>query len=327
MVIDGVMEMGCLHRCGDCRDRKGECPFACPNNERRYVRMLQEVGKLGLPPTKQMHGPDPVRLPLVLPQLSHGSRRWKPLSVDCVTIPITELLARTPPDADGLKVREIFRLDEEARILALGVAQDHFLEDQWSTRAEVTRRLAAMELEAVSIPNFSIFSNAPRHQSMVSLTRMHRFCDVLSEAGLRLIPHIYAETDPDWERWAEILKNHPQASVIAMEFQTHLVHAEPARDYILRLGRLQTAVGRPLHILAVGGTRYLRELRTQFQERCTFTEADSFFKTMHRQDVGAETSSPTPIYTDLADLLDSHIARRKLRISRRFQSASLSVAA
>lgn len=313
-MLNGTEEWGCMHRCGGCADSRS-CPFACPNNPRRFVFMVNEVGSLDYRPRTRITGPPAIGYPFLAPQIYHGYRRFKLLRADAVTISIKDLLART----GTRNVHDAFMLDPDTRVIALGVAKDHELEKWWGERNSVIEKLRTLQLDAVTVPNYSIFANAPRHQTLVSIARIHHFAEELSAAGIATVPHIYAETDIDWQRWLEVLKEQPGISMLAMEFQTGLRVKEKALPYIQRLSDLQQRLGRSLHLIAIGGTQYRMEFRALFGDRCTLTDATSFMKTFRRIKTdgpqGDERLRMGP-EDDLADLLQANIIAREKRLRK-----------
>lgn len=310
-MVDGQQEMGCGHRCSDCT-AQGECPFACPENPRRLAMMVGEVKSLNYRPRTQLLGPRPLGFPIFAPQIYHASGRSRPLRVDAAAICIGDLLSRTK----GRSVYEAFLLDPETRVIGLGVSKDHELEKWWGDRNHVVEALKRLQLDAVTVPNFSIFANAPRSQALVSLARMHNFADLLSSAGIPVVPHIYAETDPDWERWTEILRDQLGVSMIAMEFQTGLLRQEKALPYISKLQNLQQQVGRELHLIAVGGSGYRAELQTAFGRRCTMTDATPFAKAFRRIKLDTIVGEVQDKHADLSDLLQSNVSVRERELQR-----------
>lgn len=316
LVVNGHEDLfGCMHRCQNCHERSVECPFACPNNSRRFVFMMHEVGALDYRPQTQIIGPAVQGFPFFAPQIYHASRRFKPLVTDAVTISIADLLARTR----GRKAHDAFCLDPETRVIGLGVAKDHELEKWWADRHNVAKQLSTMGLDAVTVPNFSIFSNAPMHQSLVSIARIHHFSEALSAVGIATVPHIYAETDVQWERWTDILKDQEKVSMIAMEFQTGLRFKEKASPYIHRLADLQQRIGRSLHLVAVGGTQHRAHLRAVFADRLTLTDATSFMKTFRRiktDGPDGDVRVPMQRTDDLAHLLQTNIDAREKRLRK-----------
>lgn len=321
LIQDGMAELSCMMRCGECRTKKGECPFACPNNEARFAWMVAEVKRLDYTPTTELLAPAARHLPFFAPQIFHGSRRWKPLQSQLVTISVADLLSRTKPTDEAIRVRRTFRLEDDARIIGLGVAKDHFLERWWGERHQVAARLGQMKLEAVTTPNYSIFTNAPRPQSLVSIARIHHFSEALSAAGVPVIPHVYAETDVDWERWAAVLKEQPRIHTIAIEFQTGLGVESKAHRYIGKLSELRTAIGRSLHLIAVGGTRHSEKLNEVFPHGYTLTDGTSFMKTVRRRRVDHDEPEHRHLDSqdDLSDLLQKNIDSREKRLRRKLR--------
>lgn len=322
LVKDGEAEYTCMLRCGQCRDKHGNCPFACPNNEARFTMMVGEVKSLTYKPVTKLVSPQASNWSLFAPQIYHGSRRSRPLHAECVSISIKSLLAETKPGDGPSELRKIFKLEESTRVIGLGVARDHLLEKWWGERAQVAERLARLGLDGVTTPNFSVFSNAPRPQTMVSIARIHHFSEALSAAGAAVMPHVYAETDHDWEQWKTVLRDQPNVHAIAMEFQTGLLKEDKAHRYIERLVELRDAIGRPLHLVAVGGTKYASQLLKAFPGSFTVTDATSFIKTLHRRRVdshSAEQSVKMAVHEDLADLLQQNIDSRELKLRRKLR--------
>lgn len=286
--------------------------------------MVAEVKHLEYTPTTKLLAPAAPRLPFFAPQIFHGSRRWKPLQSQLVTISIADLLSRTKPSDDAIRIRRIFRLEDDARIIGLGVAKDHYLERWWSEREQVAARLGRMNLEAVTTPNYSIFANAPRPQSLVSIARIHHFSEALSASGVPVIPHVYAETDIDWERWAAVLKDQAHIYIIAIEFQTGLGVESKAHRYIAKLSELRDTIGRPLHLMAVGGTRHSGKLNEIFRLAFTLTDGTSFMKTVRRRRV--DHDGPEHRYLDsqddLSELLQKNIDSREKRLRRKLRLPS-----
>lgn len=330
MVEDGVADFSCMLRCGQCKSLSGECPFACPNNEARLVWMVAEVKSLSYRPLLQFkaHSKDP--WPFFAPQIYHGSCRWKPLDVGCVTIGIADLLARTKPTDSPIEVRRKFRLADATKIIGIGVARDHLLERWWAEKDIVAERLATMDLEAVTTPNFSIFANSPRTQSLVSIARIHHFSETLTKAGVPTVPHLYAETDMDWQRWTSVLLEQRNVQTIAMEFQTGLNNEVDARRYIEKLAELRESIGRPLHLIAIGGTRFSSILKSIFARSFTLTDATSFVKTWNRRRVDhglPEEACAQEPGTDLTDLLQANIESREARLRKKLALTTRSLAA
>jgi len=112
LVKDGEAEYTCMLRCGQCRDKHGNCPFACPNNEARFTMMVGEVKSLTYKPVTKLVSPQAANWPLFAPQIYHGSRRSRPLHVECVSISIKSLLAETKPGDGPRELCKIFKLED-----------------------------------------------------------------------------------------------------------------------------------------------------------------------------------------------------------------------
>lgn len=107
--------------------------------------------------------------------------------------------------------------------------------------------------------------------------------------------------------------------MLAMEFQTGLRVKEKAVIYLQRLANLQQSLGRSLHLVAIGGTRYRMELRTLFGDSFTLTDATSFMKTFRRIKADGpqgEEKLKMRSEEDLADLLHANIIAREKRLRK-----------
>lgn len=135
-----------------------------------------------------------------------------------------------------------------------------------------------------------------------------------------MIPHVYAETDSDWEQWKKVLQNQPGVNAISMEFQTGLLKEDAAMRYVERLVELQEAAGRSLHLVAIGATKYAALLIEAFPDSFTVTDATSFFKTFNRRRVdhaSVEESMKMEPHEDLAELLQLNIDSRELKLRKK----------
>jgi hypothetical protein len=195
---------------------------------------------------------------------------------------VADLLVYARDCASPSSVRHRFQLAKNTRIIAVGVARDDWLERWWADFRQQAAFLQQIDVAAVTVPNFSVFTDAPRHQTLIHIARMHHFAERLTNDGLSVIPHLYAETPEDWGRWAEFLSNQRHVRFLAVEFQTGLRVRRRAIEFIQEVANLQRSIGRPLHLLAIGGARYVPEL----QQTCaSFTVLDSqpFMKALYRR--------------------------------------------
>ncbi|RJS13213.1 hypothetical protein DRW03_36185, partial [Corallococcus sp. H22C18031201] len=145
-----------------------------------------------------------------------------------------------------------------------------------------THSLHFNTLSAITIPNFSFFSDAPRSHLLWNRARMERCAEEFSAAGLSIIPHLNALTRADWDYWASFLAEQPSITVVTKEFQTGQRNRQLGEPALYNLANLQQRLGRPLHPILVGGAQYTEvaaELFTSF----TISDSTPFEKAVHRQ--------------------------------------------
>lgn len=230
-------------------------------------------------------------LPLYVPTIQHGSSRTRPLQEEWVALPLYGLFGGAagsyrPVAESGDQLRKLFKLAKDTRILALGVAEDPELEQFWEHHqaAGACAALKRMGVDAVTVPNFSYFTDAPPPHTLYNRSRMLRMAERLAEAGLGAIPHLNGFEPQHWDFWLGLLREQPDCRFICKEFATGLRVRERGDLAYVSLVQLQQKLGRPLHPVLVAGRRHLPRLRRDFQ---SFTLIDSvpFMRTLKRQKI------------------------------------------
>jgi hypothetical protein len=340
--LDGQQELwGCFGGCGvDCGAADGECDWTCPNHPQVFVRRWREVG--GWPPRLTTRGLRPYegrpQLPPYMPSIYHGRRRHGALSTSDVVVPTYKLLGRTRDvrygsrAVDAADLRARFGLHPQARVLLLSVAQDRYLERYWRYAGSrgVPAVLAQLGVEAITIPNFSIFTDAPRTHTLWNIARMLRVGEELSAAGVTVIPHLNAGTQRDWDVWRDLLRENPQIQYVCKEFQTGLSKPDAGREAIEAMRRLRDDLGREIHPVVVGARRFIPELTLHFP-RFTLVTATPFFRTMHRKQLAANRhttwiDAKTAPGAPLDDLLEYNVTRYDARVRAAIEHARAQIA-
>lgn len=221
---------------------------------------------------------------------------------------------------DGVELRTHFGLNPSARVLLLSVAQDKFLEDYWRYRGsrDIPNALAQLNVEAVTIPNFSFFTDAPRTHTLWNVARMLRVGEELSAAGVAIVPHLNASTRRDWALWRDLLRENPQIRYVCKEFQTGLREPRAGREALRAMRLLQDELGRALHPVVVGAWQFIRELAMHFSQ-FTLVTATPFMRTMHRRRLvtfprDRWVMAATPKGEPLDELLEHNVARFDARV-------------
>lgn len=316
---------GCFHACGTgCGGAR--CDWVCPAKD-DFVDHVREVGGLDTAPPRLLPLTD-TELPPYIPLVRHGSSRSSLLSAGIVGLALGDLVRGTESDDYGAslgsaaELRAKFKVRSDARVVLICVADDRPLERYWALRASssVLTKLAGLDLLAATIPNFSVFDDAPRTHTIWNWRRMAIVAGELSNAGIAVIPHLNSGQREDWERWYEFLRDNPSISYVAKEFQTGLRVRSRGLTAIQSLATLQQRLGRRLHPLVVGGVAYAADLAPHF-ERITFADSQPFMKAMHRRRrarMGGWELHPVPGVVDdlLEENLASHAAHVRAELAR-----------
>jgi hypothetical protein len=116
----------------------------------------------------------------------------------------------------------------------------------------------------------------------------------------------------DWLYWETFLREHPEVVYVAGEFQTGLARPERGREAIEKVAEIQLRLGRPLHVVAVGASRFRSVLEENFD---TWTVLDSvpFMKAVKRRAAARvdlrRVRWERAVGEDVADLLLHNVGR------------------
>lgn len=257
--------------------------------------------------------------PRIVPVVYHGNRRSGRFDVEAAAVQLSQLFdARrgTPRFSSREELLERFRLEEETRIIVCGIDQDHMVERWWGIstagRQRVIENFKMLGADLMTIPNFSVSVNWPRTSDLYSIKRIALAWQESVAAGLPAALHPNGRTTHDFKRWTDFIGERPEVTHLAYEFTTGTGRGGRRDLHARQLVRLAQEVGRPLHLMVMGGKAVWPMLAEAF-ETLTVLETSVFMKTMHRQrafargngGVGYE-SAPTPTGEGLDDLLDEN---------------------
>lgn len=266
-VAAGIFD--CLSHC-TCRDRK-KCPHVCPNNL-SYVRRVQEVRGFGLDdigkgkavPLREL--PVFAHLLYTYPKVAHAIQLLN------AAIPLSAVFDKVGHGAVALTRTDIerkFRLARGTPLILSGVEQDWKIEKYWGVqrgRTELMAAISALNPLIVTIPNFSVFIDTPRHDAMHSLKRIALSWKEFHDAGIRTAFHLNAVTDRDYQRLGDFLHYHTEIRAVSVEFETGAALYGQAEYHIEQLDRLMQRVGRTVHLMYRGDTRWLPALHRSFPQ-------------------------------------------------------------
>ncbi|HRI72111.1 MAG TPA: DUF4417 domain-containing protein [Polyangium sp.] len=235
---------------------------------------------------------EPTNLPEYLPIIQHGGKRRIPLDAPIVGVPTFKIL-QWYPGSERLRpivnsaelLRESFRLRRDCRLILISVAKDPQIEQLWSRyrKDEIATALRELNVEGMTVPNFSFFEDAPYIHNVWNRWRMIRVAETLSAAGIAVIPHLNALHSTDWDYWTGYLQEHPNIRCVVKEFQTGNAKPRYAREAIASLRRLEQRLGRGLHPILVGAGFVLGEAKASFP-RFTLADSNPFMKTVNRRE-------------------------------------------
>lgn len=316
----GMSGQQSLHGCFTACLTPGLCEqfsWVCPCRGDTFRRLVRDVGGLHNRTWELLRAPR-APLPRYVPMLRHGRKRTVRFERQMVGISMRDLLPRTseqnyvPVETDPDLLRDRFGIARGTPLLVSGVAPDHVIEAYWAHRnvTGVPLILGELGISAMTTPNFSFFSNAPRTHTLFARKRIMISAEELSAHGVAVIPHLNAITAGDWRFWEELLSLQTHITYVAKEFQTGYRHPRKALGAIDELRGIQDRLGRPLHPVVVGGAQHVQEFAEHFPN---FTIADShpFMKAMHRRLLVGRGPRVRARYSslDLDMLLDLNVGR------------------
>jgi len=274
-----------------CCSSPDTCTLACPRSS-NFIAILRDSG--GLDSRRQWdirqnpHSP----LPVYVPMIQHGFQRVRDLDLPLVALPTFEVTRRRVGDVTFFEtaqaLRSFFRIGATTRLILISVGEDAELERYWEHAHldGLPAHLAAIRADLVTAPNFSFPLNVPRTEHLSNRRRSLICAEELSRAGINVAPHLSAVTQGDWDFWRDFLRDHAHISIVAKEFQTGGATRAVAQWHIDQLRRLEDALGRGLHLIAVAGRRHLPLLSglTGF----TVVDSHPFMKTIYRRRLSRE---------------------------------------
>lgn len=299
-----------------------------PLHDDRFWELWHDVDGLLNFRVGPLVGADSASLPDYIPVLQHEGSRSRPPEVDVVAIPLFQILRNRADGSygsrfpDGAALRRRFRLRDTTKIVLRGVDDDRKLERFWQFHRanDVGAGLAKLDILGVTVPNFSFFTDATRFQILRNRKRIVLTCERLSNAGVRVIPHLNALTPADWKFWAEFLLEHLEINVVCKEFQTGLKEGDEGLRAYREIVNLEQVIGRKLHPILVAGGRFYQEAQKDFPNRFSVLDSTAFMGALARQvlaDHGERqkwVKKPTALGEPVDDHFDQNVRGRKLNL-------------
>ena len=287
-VCGGISPTEPMFSCRElCPCTRGEpCNAVCPKHLSNFVRYLREIDGFDL-----NHLPRLNRLPsndvaAYAPLIDRWNRRNAPLKTSTVAVPMRMLFShRTGKSAfqsrDELLKR--FLVSSNAQLVISGVDEDARVENYWGLArdAGIVASLKSLNPALVTVPNFSLLSNVPRHDNLANMKRIAIAWHELIEEGVPTALHVNARTERDWQRWSDFVREREEVEWISFEFGTGARVNHRGDWFAQQLCQMAQNAGRPLRI-AIRGAMHLTALRESF-ERVLVIDSTPYHKTLHRQ--------------------------------------------
>jgi len=271
-----------------CCDNPSDCKVLCPRAD-DFVSKYRDCGGITAGGAWKLCQNPPDILPRYVPMVQHWYRRRNPLNVPFVGIPMFSLVRNRdtygPIAHSASSLKKQFKVVPESRVLLISIGADRRLEQYWKLRRSrsTPERLSELQVDFVVAPNYSMFLDVPRTDNLANRRRSLLCAEELSSVGCSVVPYVSAVTPHDWNFWKAFLREHSHISIVAKEFQTGPSNASIGRWHLENLLRIEDAIGRGLHVIAVGGRRQLPTL----VRLSGFTLVDSvpFMKTVFRREL------------------------------------------
>lgn len=315
---------GCLTCAFNC---PANCDWVCPRKP-DFPDCLREVHGLGRGMASVLSVE--ASIPQYVPMIRNGFSQSRQLPSPFVAVPIGEFMRNSdtqygPIDNDAADLRSRLRLRSDAKVILVAVAPDRYLERFWALRraTNVYVRLSKLGLLAMTTPNFSFFEDAPRVHTIWNRRRIVCVTEELATNGIAPIPHLNALAESDWAFWRDVLREHPEITTVAKEFQTGLRNLERAAAALAHLEDLQQSLGRHIHPVLIGAAKHTAQIARAFK---LFTVIDSgpFIRAVKRQRCssrGKWRKFTTAAGAPIDDLLECNINRRADWIRQTAQTA------
>ena len=159
-------------------------------------------------------------------------------------------------------VREVYRLSPSTRVALELFVEDRVLEGLWANRRQLIPAIKEMGFDLVLSPNFSVWRDACRVESVIQIKRSFAFYHELVEAGVVAIPDVgFSFFEPDGRLWADWINSQPELQAISLFCGGRKINAEKRalRETLEDIALLDEAV-RPDVTFVLGGVHSAERL-------------------------------------------------------------------
>ncbi len=266
----------------------------------------------------------------VVPLVYHGSNRASALQHDFFALRLPDLVNYATGKL-RFKTREqlcaAFHIWPDSEIMLTGVNQDTRIEPWWALadrRIPTIKQLVGLGIKLVTVPNFSVVLDHPRHDDMHTMKRIGLLFSEFQTAGLPCALHPNGQTEQDFVRWRRFIAAREEVRVLAYEFTTGSARKARMGFHLDQLASLAEGAGRDLDIIVYGTPDVIPALRRSFR-KVVYIETTSFMKSIKRQravrknnDALAWAIAPTKVGEVIDPLFAHNLYERALYLKAKY---------
>jgi hypothetical protein len=272
-----------------CCGKPKECDAVCRNKPEEFAERVREISGFDLQNVPRTIAPKAPVLPRVVPVIFHGHKRTRPFAgPGVVCLPLFAVIDFGCASTKAKSEQELFdqfQIQPGTKVILSGTSTDPALERWWSLgarRVDVIQALKKLNVEFVTSPNYSLFTDQPRWDNLHNMKRIALVHQEFQSVGMACALHLNGRTERDWERWEEFIGTRDEITHVSFEFGTGAGWPGRIDWYLDRLTRLHTVIKRPIHLVVRGGLLILPRLSAVFSE-ITFADTSIFQRAMHRK--------------------------------------------
>jgi len=311
--------------------------YIAPSNSREFARRLAEVRFHAPIHPARFIAPKSDEIPEYLTLIQGGVCFQRSLSLRFAALNLVEIfhgdksnkLSFGERPLTSISLRAEWGLPLNTPIILSGVAKDPDLERIWSNHRVkgLARKIADLDVVAVTAPNFTFWRNAPRLENLCNRRRMFRFAEALAAEGVAVIPHLNSTNDHDWQWMRDFYRFHPELETVCMEFRTGNRRKEIKQRKINALRHFRDELGRDIHPFIIGNIEAAAQVRKYFS-KVTAIDSTPALKTVKRQKavlknekIATWRKQPVASRACMADLFEANYLYHQDYVMRKMQTA------
>ncbi len=319
------LDYDCL---GDCCGDPSASDNVCPRNFETYVERYREVDGFDLDNILRTPPLFPPDLPSYIPLIFDPNSRAALLDAPAVALPLHKFYSRR----DGslryktrAEIEAALKVNRKARVILVGCGRDKPIEAWWglsSQRRVILNALADLGIELVTSPNYSVFTDVPRHDNLYNIKCIGIAWYEAVDSRMPCALHLNARSPRDYERLTRFITQRAEATDVAFEFKTGGAWRGRRAFHYHQLVEVARQAGKPLRMLIVGGLPAIPVLAPAYA-KLTFIDTTALMKAKYRQRlvIGDEgnvlgVTDPTEQGAPVDSLLEHNIETMRAYVER-----------